>query len=84
MMMDNDVWHDDLACPKCGADEVYSQSCWKGCDDGYFDGYEDDPLWYDPGDMYICDECHGRGILRWCHKCGADLTLHRWPEDAPA
>jgi hypothetical protein len=36
-------------------------ACWNGCDGGYFDGYEDDPLWYNPGDVIVCSVCHGTG-----------------------
>lgn len=82
--MDDDVRHDDLECPKCGEWEVYSQECYDlGCDDGFIDGYDEDPLWYDPGDVYPCPTCRGHGILRWCAKCGAELTGFSW-EPAPA
>ena len=81
--MDDDVEHDDLTCPECGSEEVYSQPCWMGCDDGFFDGYEDDPLWYDPGEMVVCSECGGRGFYRWCQNCGKDLTWFHFTDAAP-
>ena len=42
-------------------DEGEWVNCWNGCDDGYFDVYEEDPLWYDPGDTEMCDVCKGKG-----------------------
>lgn len=42
------------------------EDCHAGCDDGYFDGYEEDPLLYDPGDLTECPECGGRGGSYWC------------------
>jgi hypothetical protein len=32
-----------------------------GCNDGYFDGYEEDPVFYEPGDVIACSVCHGTG-----------------------
>ena len=52
-------------CPKCGCELEYAD-CWNICDEGYFDGYEEDPLWYGPGDMYACDVCEGTGYLPYC------------------
>lgn len=40
--------------------------CWNGCEDGYFDGYEEDPLWFDPGDLEVCHVCKGQG--GWSRK----------------
>lgn len=31
------------------------------CDDGFYEGYDEDPLWYDPGDLVRCGECNGQG-----------------------
>lgn len=46
--------------------------CWNGCDEGYFEGYEEDPLWYDEGDTVRCDVCHGKGGWRVCAQCNYD------------
>jgi len=47
-------------CSICGSSEL-----WVECDncggDGHFDAYEDDPLWYDPGDTNLCTWCLGTG-----------------------
>jgi hypothetical protein len=61
-------------CPKCGdvGDDTAWLPCGNGCDEGYFDGYEEDPLWYDEGDMYACEVCEGKGGWRVCGKCNAD------------
>lgn len=62
-------------CPKCGHHELRSRSCVViGCDDGWIDLYEEDPLWFGPGDTEPCQECKATGIVRWCPNCGADLS----------
>ncbi len=52
-------------CKICGA-ELEWVDCWNGCDDGFFDGYEEDPLWYDPGDLIPCSACRGNGGYLEC------------------
>jgi hypothetical protein len=53
-------------CPKC-EDLMLRRDCTGiGCNDGFYDGYEDDPLWYDPGDLVRCGDCDGRGFFEWC------------------
>jgi hypothetical protein len=42
----------------CGMDWV---DCWSGCDDGYFDAYEDDPINCFPGEVEECGNCGGKG-----------------------
>lgn len=66
----------DEECPKCGEYDVRTRFCDSiGCEDGYRDEYDDDPINYSPGEMYsVCTECHGYGVLRWCAKCGHDLN----------
>jgi hypothetical protein len=29
--------------------------------DGFIDGYEDDPLWFEPGELERCSSCSGSG-----------------------
>lgn len=44
-------------------------------DDGYIDGYEEDPINFSPGEeLTVCEECKGTGFQRWCPGCGADFT----------
>lgn len=48
---------------------------WEDCSacggDGYFDGYEEDPNWYAPGEEVPCSQCGGKGGDYWCvtDKC---------------
>ena len=73
----NDWEFDEYQCPKCGAYPTRFKRCDViGCDDGWIDMHEyDDPMFFDEGDVEMCQECHGTGWLRWCGKCGYDLTL---------
>lgn len=43
--------------------------CWNCGGDGEFDGYEEDPLWYDEGETYPCDICRGNGGWLACGQC---------------
>jgi len=52
--------------------------CWNGCDDGYFDGYEEDPLWYDEGDMETCAACNGEGGWVVCGECNKNNPDVEW------
>ncbi len=52
--------------------------CHAGCDEGYFDEYEDDPLMNDPGDMSKCSECKGEGGSRVCGLCCSDNPDVEW------
>lgn len=48
-------------CPICGGYMEWAY-CWNGCDDGYFDEYETDPINFVEGEeVYPCTECHGKG-----------------------
>ena len=47
-------------CKRCDG-QMDWVDCWSGCDDGYFDGYEEDPLWYLPGELEECGNCGGKG-----------------------
>ena len=46
--------------------------CWNGCDYGYFDAYEDDPINNDEGDLEPCRECHAKGGWTVCGQCNAN------------
>ena len=43
---------------------------WVECDpcggEGEYDAYEEDPLWFDPGDTEPCHQCGGAGGWHWC------------------
>jgi len=55
-------WMDaEPVCTVCGADMEW-EDCWNGCDDGYFDLYDEDPINYAPDEEYeTCDICKGKG-----------------------
>lgn len=42
-------------------DDDYEGDCFHCGGDGYIDGYEDDPLWFEPGEMERCASCGGTG-----------------------
>jgi hypothetical protein len=52
-------------CAQCDY-EMEWEDCHSGCEDGYFDGYEEDPNWYHPGELVSCHECGGEGGSWWC------------------
>jgi len=52
--------------------------CWHGCDEGFFDDYEEDPLNADPGDISPCRECRGKGGWMVCGECNADNPDVEW------
>lgn len=58
-----------MRCPDetcdCGGVRI---ECYSRGGEGEFDGYEDDPLWYQPGEMECCHNCGGSGRLTACAK----------------
>ena len=61
-------------CPNC-EQALFSCTCSNCGGEGGFDGYEEDPLWYDNGDMIPCGLCWGHGYHHWCPRCGWDMLL---------
>ena len=55
----------DSYCSICGAYLEWTD-CWQGCQDGYVDEYDEDPINCDPGDMRKCGECNCRGGYLGC------------------
>ena len=53
-------------------------ACWNGCEDGYFDAYEDDPINNDPGVMLRCSECCGHGGWTVCGECCKNSPDVEW------
>ena len=74
----------EIVCKHCGEEGEWVHCC-NGCDDGYFDGYEEDPLWYDEDDLIPCSECRGRGGRWICpnENCPGKLTAAA-DEEVPA
>lgn len=58
-MQDADYMDDAPRCSICNC--VLEWEDCGSCEDGYVDLYEDDPLWYDPGDVELCNICGGNG-----------------------
>lgn len=42
-------------------DDESDGDCFHCGGDGYIDGYEDDPMWFEPGEMERCSSCNGSG-----------------------
>lgn len=61
-------------CPNC-KHEFFVSTCSDCGGEGGRDGYEEDPLWYDAGDIIPCDMCRGEGFHEWCPRCGWDALL---------
>lgn len=57
-----------MTCALCHSEMEWEECQALGCEDGYYDAYEDDPNFYDPGDMKRCPECNGKGGEWWCPK----------------
>lgn len=75
--MNDDVEICEGQCPKCKEwDGIRFRYCDViGCDDGYIDEHDSDPINFAMGEEYIlCHECLGTGVVHWCSKCGADLS----------
>ena len=54
-----------MTCALCEC-EMDWQDCTSCGGDGYFDGYEEDPNWYAPGEDVPCSQCGGNGGDFWC------------------
>ena len=59
-----------VVCALCGYEAEWSECCACGGEGGH-DGYEEDPLWYQPGELAPCPQCDGAGGDWWCEnsKC---------------
>ena len=73
MSDDYEIDSDDV-CPRCFHSPCHYRDCGElGCEDGWIDRFDEDPLWYDKDKSEMCTECYGTGIERWCPKCGLNL-----------
>lgn len=61
-------------CPNCDH-HLFCCTCTDCGGEGGYDGYEEDPLWYDAGDMIPCSNCRGRGYHEWCPRCRWDACV---------
>lgn len=64
----------DEYCPNCDH-QLFTRTCGDCGGEGGHDGYEDDPLWYNQGEMIPCGICRGHGFHHWCPRCGWDMLL---------
>jgi hypothetical protein len=62
-------------CGNCGS-SVSWEDC-GACDGGLVDAYEEDPLWYSPGEEKRCNSCGGHGGWNVC------LSGPEWCEANP-
>lgn len=54
-----------MTCALCNC-EMEWEECSACGGDGGFDGYEEDPLWYAPGELAPCPQCDSGGGAWWC------------------
>lgn len=55
----------DCACARCGSSCCWVD-CWNGCEDGYLNRFEEDPLWFDDEYDQPCDACQVCGGWNVC------------------
>lgn len=58
-------------CKHCGSPMQW-EDCWNGCDEGYFDASDEDPINFSEGEEFeVCNVCNGREGWWWCanQKC---------------
>ena len=68
-------------CPICH-DSMYWEDCEQCAGDGEFDVYDEDPLWYSPGDTERCNTCDGYG--GWYRCSGSHEGKRFWtPNELP-
>lgn len=61
--------YDEPCCKKCSGD-VEWVPCWMiDCEEGSYDLYEEDPIFYSPGDRASCSACGGKGGWLVCRNC---------------
>lgn len=77
-MTEPDFEYEDQSedCKDCGG-STYFTDCWQCGGEGYRDDlYEEDPMWYAPGDIETCEICEGKGGWYVCEdkKCRETLT----------
>lgn len=58
--------NDAVDCERCHCCATEWVECWNGCENGSFDAYEDDPLWFSAGERELCGACRGAGGYRLC------------------
>lgn len=69
--MIDEIDDDEEYCDVCGTPLAWEDCHEPGCEAGYYDAYEEDPLWYEPGDLERCPTCNGAGGWLYCPTCRA-------------
>lgn len=52
---------EDPTCPVCGETLDWTDCYELDCDDGVVDLYEEDAIYYEPGETEACHTCNGAG-----------------------
>lgn len=68
----------DWQCARCGS-SMDSAPCSSCGGDGYHELYDEDPLFYDPGDTSTCDQCYGEGYFAFCMSSSKYCEAHPLP-----
>lgn len=58
-----------IACTKCGSQDITWKHCWDCGGEGTLDLHELDANYYLPGETDDCDTCDGNGGWWHCHTC---------------
>jgi hypothetical protein len=65
-----------VICASCGYEAEWEECNACGGEGGH-DGYEEDPLWYQPGELAPCPQCNSRGGDWWCENAKCE-TQNIW------
>lgn len=71
--MEDDYELSDFYCPKC-LQPLKTTECGE-CDEfGEIDEYEEDPIYFEPGETRTCDHCFGEKHFFWCGTKDCKVT----------
>lgn len=66
---------EEPVCQICGQ-YLEWEECWYGCEDGFFDEYDDDPINFAPGEwLRKCEICEGNGGYLVCPNAPHDVKV---------
>ena len=74
----DDPYYGGAVCCLLCHEELDWEPCNSCAGDGYIDGYEDDPINYDPGEDVPCHLCNGEGGQHWGmnRECPTKFVTH--------
>ncbi len=63
------------ACKHCYMSQFW-EDCWNCGGEGYFELYDEDPIYYDEDDTETCETCRGKGGYYLCfnEQCPAKVS----------